>query len=61
MKNGHGNTTKDKNIDYIQTKPENNISAAWAIQNQILKNQKPSNKSDFEAFMAREWVNENQK
>ena len=56
-----GNTTKDKNVNYIQTKSENNISAAWAIQNQKIKKYGPTNDSDFEAFMAREWVNENQK
>lgn len=56
-----GNTTKDKNIDYIQTKPEKHNTAPWAIQNQKVKHLQPTNASDFEAYMAREWVNENQK
>jgi hypothetical protein len=60
MKN-NSKTTKDKKIDYIQTENEKNTSAAWSIQNQHLKNSNVSSISDFEAHMAREWVNENEK
>ena len=47
-----------KNLHHAYQK---NTTAAWANQEERLENSRVSMPSEFEAYMAREWVNENQK
>ena len=48
----------EKNLHHSYQK---NTTAAWANQQEKLKPSNAALPSEFEVFMAREWVNENQK
>lgn len=56
---GEGNITfTEKNLHHAYQK---NTTAAWANQEEKSKKSNIAMPSEFEAYMAREWVNENQK
>lgn len=55
------NAQKSFNEKNLHHSYQKNTTAAWANQQEKLKPSNAAMPSEFEAYMAREWVNENEK